>query len=269
MQFILSLCRCPPTPTPTPRPDWSNQSPLASTPTTDDYKGSMSLFTIFNYFSVSHEEFSDVDFVLDQNLLHYDGDNITLLWTPSDIISPDLVSPVLYSVNIEVYWYNIHNDTWNYFKGLANNLNNSGIAANLSTLFGMDGVTSDYVVPIAFRIVPRIKDYSLVPDFLRPFLEQDRIGIWSSVAYKVIRNGQEHLLSGLCHVSIQQLNMTSGDETLLASVPCPCNARQARRVNSGFFELISQRRVRIRKLFNPDADSCFVSQMFGYAQPIS
>ncbi len=209
---------------------------------------------------MSVEEASNVDFVLDNNLLHYDGDNITLTWNPNDIINPDLVSPILYSVDVEVYWYDIHNNTWNFIKALANGLNNSGLATNLSnSLTDLDSI-EDYIVPIVFRIVPIAEDTSMIPDYLLPFFQNDEFGIWSSIAFKVTRNRQEEHVPGLCQDWISREN--SG--TLTASIPCPCSVRQARRVNSGLFELRSRRHASLRSFFNPGARNCFVSILLGY-----
>lgn len=211
---------------------------------------------------VSHEEVSEVDFVLDHNLLHYDEDNVTLMWNPSDIIDPDLVDPVAYSVDVDLYWYDIRNNTWNFFKSLANGLNNTGVAMDLSdTLSGLDSI-QDYVVPIVFRIVPTSENSSVIPDFLLSFLEKREVGIWSSVAFKITRNGQEDLIPGLCRDWIIEESRTAND-ILSASIPCPCNVRQARRVNSGLFELRSQRHAHLRSFFNPGAANCFVSTLLG------
>ncbi len=209
---------------------------------------------------MSPEDVSDVDFVLDRNLLYYDGDKVTLLWNPSDIINPDLVTPTDYFVDVEVYWYDVRNSSWNFFKTLARGLNNTGVM-NLSNVpTGPDRV-EDYIVPMAFRIVLNAENSSLIPNFLLPFFERREVGIWSSIAFKVTSNGQESSVPGLCSNWIMQENSAAADDVV--SIPCPCNVRQARRVNSGFFELRSQRHASLRSFFNPSAENCFISTLLG------
>lgn len=205
---------------------------------------------------MSQEELNDVEFILNRTLLHYDNDDITLMWNPNDVLNPDLIPPTDYSVDVEVYWYNIHNNTLNFADTLATDIDNTAVAKNLS-LTGLDFI-QEYIVPIVFRIVPRARNLSLIPDYLLPFFEGREIGIWSSTAFKVTKNGQEALIPGLCHDWVSQQTTT-----MLSTVPCPCNVRQARRVNSGFFELRSQRHASLRSFFNPGAESCFVSTLLG------
>lgn len=214
---------------------------------------------------MSHEEISEVDFFLDHNLLHYDGDKVTLQWNPSDIINPDLVDPTSYSVDVEVYWYNVNNSTWNFLQDLVDNLNNTGVAEGLSDVLAGPESIEEYTVPIVFRIVPSINDASLIPDFLLPLLEQRQIGIWSSVAYKVTKSSAEHTVPGICRDWIAQETRSTVD-ILSASIPCPCTVRQAKRVNSGLFELRSERHDSMRNFFNPGARNCFVSISLGYVE---
>lgn len=201
-----------------------------------------------------------MDFFLDHNLLHYDGEDVSLEWNPGDIINPDLVDPTCYSVDVEVYWYDAINSAWNFFQALASSLNNTGVAKDLpNILTGPDSI-EDYVVPMVFRIVPRVNDISLIPDFLLPLLQQRQIGIWSSIAYKVTKSSEEHTVPTICRDWISRETRTAVD-ILSVSTPCPCTMRQARRVNSGLFEL---RRKRMRNFFNPGAKNCFVSISLGY-----
>ena len=213
--------------------------------------------------AVSQEELSDIDVILhglNQSLLQYDNDRITLMWNPNDIINPDLVPPTAYSVDVEVYWYDVHNNMLNFTDRFATDLNNTGVAQNL-TFPALDFV-QDYIVPIVYRIVPRVRYRSLIPDYLLPFFERREIGIWSSTVFKVTQTGQQDHVPGLCRDWLSQLNNRTMEVTLSA-VPCPCNVRQARRVNSGFFELRSQRHASLRRLFHPGAESCFISTLLG------
>lgn len=211
---------------------------------------------------MSQEELSDIDVVLHglgQGLLQYDNDRITLMWNPNNIVNPDLVPPTAYSVDVEVYWYDVYNNMLNFADRLATDQNNTGVALDLS--FTTLDFVQGYIVPIVYRIVPRVRNPSLIPDYLLPFFERQEIGIFSSTVFKVTQTGQEDRIPDLCRDWISQHNRTVGD--MLSAVPCPCNVRQARRVNSGFFELRSQRHASLRRLFHPGAESCFVSTLFG------
>lgn len=203
-------------------------------------------------------------FVLNNTLIHYDGDAVDVLWNPNDVIQPDLVNPAFYFVDIEIYWYNNRNSTWNFFQTLARGLSNTGKAVNLQVFSGPSSI-EEYIVPIVFRVVPRADNFSLIPNFLQPFLERREIGIWSSYAFKVTRSGQQHLLPGLCQDQLSLVTRTADDITF-ATNPCPCNRRQARQVNSGVFELRSPQDATRRSVFNPDATNCFVSISLGYVR---
>lgn len=207
---------------------------------------------------VSSEDVSDVTFDLDRTLLYYDGDNVTVFWNPTSFINPILAPADSFSVDVQVLWYSAQNNSWNLLADIAGGLNNSGVASNLDPFTGPLDV-SDYVVPIAFRIVPRIENNSqVIPEYLLPFFERGEVSVWSSVAFKVVRSDQEARLPELCQNSISSSNRTA-EEILNEAVPCPCSIRQARRVNSGFVEHRSHRQTVLLGFFNPDAQTCFAS----------
>lgn len=211
---------------------------------------------------MSYEDHSEVEFVLDGKLFHYDGNNVSLRWNPDGIINPDIVSPTAYSVDVEIYWFDAKNQSWYFFQYLANDLINNGIAENLSDIH-TGPENQEYIVPIVFRIVPNAESTSAIPDYLLPFIQQREIGIWSSSASKVTKRDQEELVPRLCRDWIAKQNRSSGD-ILSSVIPCPCNLRQARSINSGFFELTGQRHALMRSVFNPGAKTCFASTSLGY-----
>ena len=209
------------------------------------------------------------------NIIYSEQDNITLTWNPEDIITPDILAPTSYYVSVEIYWYDTQNNSWNLFQEVAHKLNNSGEAEisgiqpgpHLNSMNFPQGVTQKSsqpgtefsIVPTAFHVVPKLEDASTVPHYLERLFQQENFGIWSSVAYKL---NYDYYLSDLCQDWIDT-QLQTGDDIQERVPSCPCTTTQARRANSGYTELRSPGSTLRQEFFNPSADACYLSMVFG------
>ena len=185
--------------------------------------------------------------------MYLDGDQVTLTWTPSDVLLTEIADQNDYSVTVEVYAY--ISNAWSLFEEL-DTVANTGSTVISGIRSGPTG--SDPIVPIAFYIKPA--DSANLVDYIRPLVQSGQAGIWSPVAYKVVDPG--YVAADLCEQFVQEQQI-SGPDLSQETVACPCQANQGRIGNSMFLEQRSSTAVQMRKFFYPTAATCFLSTVLG------
>lgn len=186
-------------------------------------------------------------------LLYTDGDEITLTWTPSDVLPTEIAEQNDYQVTVEVYAYILN--TWSLFEDL-DTVFNTGTTVIPMLRQGPDA--TDPIIPISFHI--KAADSVNLEDYIRPVIQAGEVGIWSSVAYKITDPG--YLAADLCAQFVQDQPI-SGTELLQKTISCPCRANQARIGNSMFLEQRSDTAIQMRRFLYPTAGTCFLSTVTG------
>ena len=189
-------------------------------------------------------------------LLHSYGDNLTLTWAPSNVLPTEIASPSDYRVIIEVYVHDFR-EGWSWYQVLTI-AENSGAIHNISSL--SPGPYPDFLVPMAFRV--SVKDSVNLPGYIRPLVQNGKIGIWSPIAYKVTNSTYASYAQQFCRNWVGQQSV-SGRDLLQRTVPCPCRAEQARIGNSMFLEQRSPTAVQLSHFLYPGAATCFLSTTTG------
>jgi hypothetical protein len=187
-------------------------------------------------------------------LLHSDGDMVTLSWTPTNVLPPEIAGKDDYRVAVEVFAY--ISNVWTLFEEFANTVANTGVTLVPNLSFGPNG--TDPIVPIAFSL--KAVDSVNLTDFIRPIVQAGQVGIWSPVVYKITDPG--YIVADMCAQFVAS-QPTTGPKLLKKAISCPCRLSQARHGNSMFQEQISGTAVMMRKFFYPKADACFLSTITG------
>lgn len=187
-------------------------------------------------------------------LLYLDGDQVTLTWRPSDVLTTEIADPNDYRVTVEVYAY--ISNAWSMLEEL-DTVVNTGETVIQMLGPGPDGY--DSIVPIAFHI--RVADSANLENYIRPVVQDGQVGIWSPVAYKIA--DLSYMAADSCAQFVQNQQIP-GTDLLQKTTSCPCRASQARIGNSMFLEQRSMTAIQMRRFFYPDADTCFLSTVTGY-----
>lgn len=186
-------------------------------------------------------------------LLYSDGDRVTLTWTPSDVLLTEIAGQNDYQVTVEVYAY--ISSVWTLFEDFGTVVN-TGTTVIPMLKRGPNG--GDPIVPIAFHI--KAADSMNLENYIRPVVQTGQIGVWSPVAYKIA--DPDYLAGEFCEEFVQNQQIT-GTDLLQKTISCPCRANQARIGNSMFLEQRSTTAVQMRRLFYPNAATCFLSTVVG------
>ena len=186
-------------------------------------------------------------------LVYSDGDNVTLTWTPTDVLPAEIEFSSYYSVylNVELYLHDFR-EGWYFY-------NNLGIVENVGFLF-IDslpqGPYHDLLVPAAIQL--SMVDSETLPQYILPLAQTGQIGIWSPVFYKESVRSSDTSPQDFCPSWVEGEREVR-TEFLQQTHPCPCRVEQARIGNSMFIEQRSTVAVQQSRFLYPGADTCFLS----------
>ena len=206
-----------------------------------------------------------------------------LTWDPQMILP--VQDPSSYSVNVELYRFNLDTGGWIKFTDLARNVPNSGTLDSVTVPPIIDnqsgGRSQTDVHAVAIRVVvgeastapsKRQTDTSLL-GMLRPLRPLLIPSIWTGISYyyapQFFEQRPSDDLRSLCDAWSRRQLPDIGNTIVERLPPCPCTEAQARSPNSGFVEDRLSSSIGItsfddhwRTFFHPRTTSCFRQATF-------
>ena len=185
---------------------------------------------------------------------------MTLNWNTSQIL------PIVYNghysafkLRIEAYFYKIesHGIKWELFEIHKDIVENTG-SIKLSSFPVAPKDLIDSIIPIAFRII--VNDSPEIPNFIRPLVKNEKIGIWSHPIYMVNIPDYQERAPELCKEWHNTSHKIVNEGMYMQKpVACPCRVEQARVQISGYTEMKTAFEDKLRAFLHPKSTTCFQS----------
>ncbi len=226
--------------------------------------GTTNYYSILNacyvtVFLESIEELASANVSSQKSLLYFEHNPLTLNWNPSQIL-PIVYNYSKFKLRIEAYFYKMdsHGIKWELFEIHENIVENTGSIEISSFPVAPKGLV-DSIIPIAFRII--VNNSPVLPNFIRPLIKNEKIGIWSHPIYMVIIPDYQERAPKLCREwhSTGHKIVKDGMLYMHKPVTCPCRVEQARVQISGYTEMKTAFEDKLREFLHPESTTCFQS----------